>query len=54
MLISAAPAPKSKSSAKKTGKKLVAPECTEPLKDIIVKESQPAKFMCRFSGTPGT
>lgn len=54
MLISAAPAPKSKSSAKKTGKKLVAPECTEPLKDVTVKESQPAKFMCRFSGTPGT
>lgn len=51
--ILAAPAPKSKSTPKKTDKKNKAPECVEPLKDSTVKEGQPATFKCRFSGSPG-
>ncbi|GIY11090.1 titin, partial [Caerostris extrusa] len=51
--VQAAASPKAKAATpKKTDKNIKAPECVEPLKDATVKESQPAVFRCRFSGTP--
>ncbi|GFY64285.1 titin [Trichonephila inaurata madagascariensis] len=51
--VQAAPSAKAKSATpKKTEKHVKAPECVEPLKDATVKESQPAVFKCRFSGSP--